>query len=1051
MIASRIVLLLALLGSALPAHAITIVGYTTTASNRWSSNPTDPLTGPFTPNTNAAFVGLPYDLSGIGWKSTNTGSWDNLSVTLISPLHLAQAAHVGDRHSNNTFTFQNTDGTLVSRSITGTASFTDIITPDSDARVVRLGSAFTPADKVAVYRFLDVGPQSNVIGYPALLYGHTGGTFPRRLGLSTVSYADDTNDHIYFNTTTPPTNHATVYVVGDSGSPSFLIYNGQLHFSGTHHYSSLADLNWASPLVYPGTNAFMAADGYALRWTIDTTKARSWTGTTNGTFGTTTNWLGGTLPSASYSAVLDAASTSNRTLSLATPATVRGLLVKAAAGTNPFTFSGSTLTLMESGLRNEDADALTINNPITLGGSQNWEAANGPLTFGADIATAGFLVVLSGDQAITLSGNLTGTGSVAWDNPGTWSPASGQLALTTGKLFVQRGTVTLATANTYSGGTVATGGTLLANNTTGSATGSGTVSVSQTAKLGGTGTISGAVTLTNGGGLTANLTTIPGSHDKLDITGALALGTTSTLTINANGTATTGTYTLITAAGGITGTLPTLTLPSGWSATAQISGNNLNLIVSSLVPAVPVITSGQTTAAIVNATFSYSLATTQTPTSFALSSGSLPSGVTLNTTTGLLSGTPTSTGVFTPVFTATNGVGTSAPVSITLTVASATGQPVRTGTYIGTSGSYNNDSTKTGAKAFDGSTSTFFDGANASGNWVGLDLGSPCAISEIRYFPRSGQEARMNGGIFQGSSTADFSSGVVNLFTISATPAFAWNTATPSSAGPFRYVRYLAPSNSYGNVAEIEFRGLVAAVPGAPSSLTASSASASQINLTWTDNANNETGFKLERSPDGSTGWTQIATPAANATTYSDTGLSAATAYYYRLRSTSTDGDSAYTASASATTYNGLQSFRSTYSLAPDGSQDTATPAGDGVPNLLKYAFNMLGSDTGQAATLATPNASVLTSGGTAGLPYVSIGTGGDAGKLQITFIRRKAASTPGITYAVEWSDALASWAINPSATASVTSLDSTFERVTITDDTATPAKRFARVKVTAP
>ena len=146
-----------------------------------------------------------------------------------------------------------------------------------------------------------------------------------------------------------------------------------------------------------------------------------------------------------------------------------------------------------------------------------------------------------------------------------------------------------------------------------------------------------------------------------------------------------------------------------------------------------------------------------------------------------------------------------------------------------------------------------------------------------------------------------------------------------------------------------------------------------------------------------------------------------------------------------------LATFRTTSGLPADGSQDTATPAGDGVPNLLKFAFNMIGSGAGQTSTLATSNAAVLAAGGSAGLPFVSLGSGGDAGKLQLTFIRRKASSSPGITYAVEFSNDLASWATNSSATESPTSIDATFERVTVTDSSATPTKRFARVKVTAP
>ena len=78
--------------------------------------------------------------------------------------------------------------------------------------------------------------------------------------------------------------------------------------------------------------------------------------------------------------------------------------------------------------------------------------------------------------------------------------------------------------------------------------------------------------------------------------------------------------------------------------------------------------------------------------------------------------------------------------------------------------------------------------------------------------------------------------------------------------------------------------------------------SASQINLSWTDNSNNETGFKIDQatSSDFSTGLTTV-TVGANVTTYSATGLSSHTTYYYRVRATNAVGDSANTSTASAT------------------------------------------------------------------------------------------------------------------------------------------------------
>jgi C1A family cysteine protease len=89
--------------------------------------------------------------------------------------------------------------------------------------------------------------------------------------------------------------------------------------------------------------------------------------------------------------------------------------------------------------------------------------------------------------------------------------------------------------------------------------------------------------------------------------------------------------------------------------------------------------------------------------------------------------------------------------------------------------------------------------------------------------------------------------------------------------------------------------------PAAPSNLSATAVSSSQINLSWIDNANNETGYKIERSLDGAT-WAQIATAAANATSYSDTGMAASTTFFYQVRATNSVGDSAYSNVASAQT-----------------------------------------------------------------------------------------------------------------------------------------------------
>jgi len=80
--------------------------------------------------------------------------------------------------------------------------------------------------------------------------------------------------------------------------------------------------------------------------------------------------------------------------------------------------------------------------------------------------------------------------------------------------------------------------------------------------------------------------------------------------------------------------------------------------------------------------------------------------------------------------------------------------------------------------------------------------------------------------------------------------------------------------------------------PSAPITLTATAISSTQINLSWT-NVANETSYKIERSPDGSS-YSQIATTGFDVVTYPDIGLSSTTTYYYQVRASNGVGDSGY-------------------------------------------------------------------------------------------------------------------------------------------------------------
>jgi hypothetical protein len=90
-------------------------------------------------------------------------------------------------------------------------------------------------------------------------------------------------------------------------------------------------------------------------------------------------------------------------------------------------------------------------------------------------------------------------------------------------------------------------------------------------------------------------------------------------------------------------------------------------------------------------------------------------------------------------------------------------------------------------------------------------------------------------------------------------------------------------------------------VPNAPSNLLAAAASASAINLTWADNANDETGYYVQRSLDG-VNWNLVATLGSNAAGFSDSGLNADTSYTYRVYAFNSNGNSAFSNSATAKT-----------------------------------------------------------------------------------------------------------------------------------------------------
>jgi len=80
--------------------------------------------------------------------------------------------------------------------------------------------------------------------------------------------------------------------------------------------------------------------------------------------------------------------------------------------------------------------------------------------------------------------------------------------------------------------------------------------------------------------------------------------------------------------------------------------------------------------------------------------------------------------------------------------------------------------------------------------------------------------------------------------------------------------------------------------PAAPSSLALSFNSG--VRIAWNDNSNNETSFRLERQIVGQINWTRLSNVAANSEVYTDRNSAASTQYTYRVRASSSAGNSAW-------------------------------------------------------------------------------------------------------------------------------------------------------------
>ncbi|HEU0016168.1 MAG TPA: fibronectin type III domain-containing protein, partial [Longimicrobium sp.] len=128
-------------------------------------------------------------------------------------------------------------------------------------------------------------------------------------------------------------------------------------------------------------------------------------------------------------------------------------------------------------------------------------------------------------------------------------------------------------------------------------------------------------------------------------------------------------------------------------------------------------------------------------------------------------------------------------------------------------------------------------------------------------------------------------------------PFISGNAETCTAANP-QPGPYYVMLRGFGSYSGVTLTATIGGTPGAPAGLAAKPLTTSSIQLTWADGSVNETGFTVSRRTMSAAGvwggYVDVATTAANAASYTNTGLAQGTRYQYRLRACNAAGCSAW-------------------------------------------------------------------------------------------------------------------------------------------------------------
>jgi autotransporter-associated beta strand protein len=225
-----------------------------------------------------------------------------------------------------------------------------------------------------------------------------------------------------------------------------------------------------------------------------------------------------------------------------------------------YTLAGTAITL-DAGVTNSSTKAQTLSLPLTLTAGQTFNAAGAALTVSGTIDNGGYALTLDGANQSTLSGALSGEGSIVKNGAGT---------------------ATLSSSNSFSGGTVLNAGTLEVGDASALGTGSLNAASNSVLQATASATLANAVVLSSGATLTVNDNgNALGLSGVVSGSGSLSKNGAGTLTLGGNNSYSGSTIVNagVLALNGSNSTTGTLTVNTG----ATVKMGNSNALGSSAV------------------------------------------------------------------------------------------------------------------------------------------------------------------------------------------------------------------------------------------------------------------------------------------------------------------------------------------------------------------------------------------------------------------------------------------------------------------------------------